>query len=90
MAWRHPTAEDFDHQRDLRKHEPRPTDPPSRFDRKIPTAIEVAMLVRGLTNVTDAADLIEQYAKTVAAGARLEGVSQAYSRVDKVLTEAGR
>jgi len=34
--------------------------------------------------------LIEQYAQTVASAARLEGATDAYNHIDKVLTEAGR
>jgi hypothetical protein len=64
----------FDHNRDLRKHDPRPSDPIN--------AVEIAVLVKGLKNITEAAALIDQYAATVAAGARLEGVEQAYDRMN--------
>ena len=72
------TDEYWDHLRDLRKH-----DFPSL--KPVATAVEIAALVKQLPNITDAANLIEQYAQTVAAGARLEGIEQAYARVDAML-----
>ena len=30
MTWRHPTAQEMDHRRDLRKHDWRPGDPPEQ------------------------------------------------------------
>lgn len=69
-----------DHERDLRKHDPRPTDPPT-------AAIEIAMLVQGV-GISIGARLIEQYAQTVAAGARLDGVQQAFDRMNAALDGA--
>ena len=71
-----------DHDRDNRKHEPRPFDhlnPPTA------DSIEIAILVRAVKSPFDGAKLIEQYAQTVAAGARLEGVEQAYGRMTAIL-----
>lgn len=48
-----------DHERDHRKHDR----PAHRFDRPISTAMDIAVCVRGLKNITDAAALIEQYAR---------------------------
>lgn len=47
-------------------------------------AIEIALLVKGLKDITEAAKLIDDYAATVAAGAKLEGVQQAYDRMNAV------
>ena len=74
MPCRCATQEEInDHRRDERKHDPRPTDPIN--------AVEIALLVKGLKDITEAARLIDQYAATVAAGARLEGVEIASRRV---------
>jgi hypothetical protein len=84
MPWHHPTADDFDHRRDQLKHEPRPGDKdyiPHRLTPPIATAIEVAVLVRGLKDVREGARLVEQYAQTVAAAARLDGVVMASDRI---------
>jgi hypothetical protein len=68
-----------DHDRDLRKHD---TDPlPLRLQPVVPDALAIALLVKGLANVADAASLIEQYAQTVASQARLEGVITASDRI---------
>lgn len=76
-----------DHYRDLRKHEPRPTDPLPLHVQSAPVvgALEVAILAKAVS-VAAAAALIEQYAQTMAAGARLDGVAQAYRRIDDALT----
>lgn len=70
-------CERADHRRDLLKHEPRPTDPIN--------AVEIAVLVKGMSNILDAAKLIDSYAACVAAGARLEGAELVYERLDAVL-----
>ena len=65
---------DWDRERDYRKHEPRLSDPrPDRalLTRDVTTALEVAVLVQSLP-LDKAAALIEQYARTVAAGVRLD------------------
>lgn len=61
MSWRHPTAADWDHERDYRKHEPRPSD---RLCVPIPTAVDVAALVKQV-DIIQGAELIEQYARTM-------------------------
>lgn len=70
-----------DHDRDHRKN----WEPPA------PTvginAIEIAIIVKGLKNLEDAGALIEQYAKTVAAGARLDGISQACGSIIKAVDD---
>jgi hypothetical protein len=82
MSWRHPTAQDWDHKRDLAKHEPRPSDPlPARFIIPVARALEVAVLVKGLKDIRDAAALIEQYAQTVAAEASLQATITAGDRI---------
>lgn len=48
------------------------------------TALEIAVLAQAI-ELHKAADLIEQYAQTVAAGARLDGVQQAYNRINTAL-----
>ena len=66
----------WDHERDLRKHEtPSRLRPAHRLDVTIPTAVEVAALVKGMKNLTEAAALIEQYADAKAAAVRLDAVA---------------
>lgn len=74
----------WDHQRDLRKHDgPRPHDPPLPFRLQpvVPAALAVALLVKDLKNVSDAAALVEQYAQTVAAEAALQATINAGDRI---------
>jgi hypothetical protein len=76
------TAEQADHDRDHRKHEWRPGDPPPlRFDVPIAGALEVALLVRGVKDPREGAKLIEQYAQTAAAEARLQAVIDTSDRI---------
>jgi hypothetical protein len=60
----------WDHDRDLAKHDPRPTDrdyvPLCAQAAPISTAMDIALCVRGLKNPIDAAALIDQYALMVA------------------------
>ncbi len=66
----------YDHLRDERKHEPRPTDRlPHRLDRPLSTAMDVAILVRALSNIEDAADLIDRFVDAKAAEQRLDAVA---------------
>lgn len=53
----------------------------SRLDPKMTTALEVAVLVKCLPNLEDAADLIEQYGRTVASAAVVDACAEAYDRV---------
>ena len=53
----------------------------NRLDPKMTTALEVAVLVKCLPNLQDAADLIEQYGRTVASGAVVDACAEAYDRV---------
>lgn len=55
---------------------------------KMTTALEVAVLVKCLPDIRQAADLIEQYAQTVASGARVEATIEAYERIDLRLKQA--
>jgi hypothetical protein len=66
----------WDHLRDERKHEPRHTDRlPHRLDRPLSTAMDVAILVRALGNIEDAAALIDQFVDSKAAEQRLDAVA---------------
>lgn len=68
-------AEHFDHNHDLRKHEPRPDDP-------IAEAYEIALLVRNQNlKISAAADLIQQYGRTCESKGRLDGVTQTLDRI---------
>lgn len=64
----------WDHVRDYRKHD---TDPlPLRLQPKpLSTAMDVAILVRALDNIEQAAALIEQFVNTKAAEQRLDAVA---------------
>ena len=74
-----------DHYHDLEKHELRPgdrgfsrpskNDPPARLDRPLSTAMDVAILVRALDNIEQAAALIEQFVNTKATEQRLDAVA---------------
>jgi hypothetical protein len=66
--------ERWDHDRDLRKHEPRPGDKdfPIRLEKPLTTAMDIVVLVKALSNYTEAASLIETYAGMVAASARAD------------------
>jgi hypothetical protein len=71
-----------DHERDHRKHEWRPGDPlPFRFETPIAGALEVALLVKAVKDPRDGAKLIEQYARTAAAEARLQAVIDTGDRI---------
>jgi len=67
----------WDHERDLRKHEPRPTDRiPLRLETApLSTAMDIALCVRGMDNLQAAAALIEQFAAAQAAADRLDAVA---------------
>lgn len=60
-----------DHYRDERKHDALP----HRFDRPLSTAMDVAILVRALGNIEDAAALIERFVDAKAAEQRLDAVA---------------
>jgi hypothetical protein len=60
-----------DHDRDLRKHDTLP----HRFDRRISTSMDIAILVRALGNLEDAAALIDQFVDTKASEQRLDAVA---------------
>lgn len=92
------TMYDREHERELAKHEWRPgdsdvlgkyTDPPHRLDTPIPTAVEIAVLVKS-ADLLAGANLIEQYAKTVASAAAVDAAGHAYRIVDEVLTAGGK
>ena len=73
------TPEYHDHQRDYRKHEPRPGErdyvPLHAQSAPLSTAMDIALCVRGMKNLQDAAALIDQYVETKAAEKRLEAVA---------------
>lgn len=55
-----------------------------RLQPKMTTALEVAILVKAIP-IEDAANLIQQYANTVAAGARIDATQDAYDRMDALM-----
>jgi hypothetical protein len=66
----------WDHLRDERKHEPRPSDIPLRLQPKpLSTAMDVAILVRALDNIEQAAALIETFVDAKASEQRLDAVA---------------
>jgi len=70
-----------EHERDLRHDEPRPTDPvPVRFQIPISSALETAILVKGQKDPREAAKLVEQYAQTAVAAARLDDTMSRFMR----------
>jgi hypothetical protein len=87
------TAHRHDHERDYRKHEARPGDrgfsppaenePPTRMAVECSGALEIAILAQAVS-LTSAAALIDQYARTVAAAARMEATAHA---IDLCCTE---
>jgi hypothetical protein len=80
---RHPTAEDFDHARDLAKVDREPIPAlPLFLQTPIPTAYTIAALCQGIP-INAAADLIEQYANTKASAAKLEEAQHIYDRLDR-------
>jgi len=46
------------------------------------TAIEIAALVRSDISITQAADLIQQYADTVASAAKIDATTECYERIE--------
>ena len=83
----HPTADDFDHQRDLRKvdHDRIPA-LPLFLQTPVPTAYTIAALCQGIP-INEAAELIEQYARSEAAAARLEEAQHIYDRLDRCMVK---
>lgn len=82
----------WDHARDLAKHDgPRPHDPPlpDRLNKPIAGAMEVAILVKGNVSYSDAAALIEQYARTKASEAALQATIEAGDRFMTVVDNFG-
>jgi len=75
----------YDHQHDLRKHEPRPGDrgfsapgnePPERLHPPISEALEVAILIKcASTSLPQAAELIYLFARNLAAQQRLDAIA---------------
>ena len=64
----------WDHERDLRKHDPRAGDKdfPLRLEKPLTTAMDIVVLVKALPNYAEAAKLIETYASMVAANAQAD------------------
>lgn len=52
-----------------------------RLQPNMTTALEVAVIVKCLPDIKQAADLIEQYAKTVASQARVDATIEAHDRM---------
>jgi hypothetical protein len=92
------TAHHHDHVRDYRKHEPRPgdrgfsppsaTELPARFESNATGALEVAILAQAVP-LPQAAELIEQYARTCAAAARLDAVSETIEKCCEAIEAEG-
>lgn len=88
------TAYDREHDREIQKHEPRHDDHPvlGKYTEPKRTAspidaIEIAVLVKGMSNITEAAKLIDQYASAQAAAAKLEEAQHIYDRIDRCLVK---
>lgn len=84
----------WDHLRDERKHEPRPSDklPPLPLHVQAPPitgALEVAILAQAVP-LLQAADLIEQYARTAAAAAKLDAISTTIDRCCEAIDASGQ
>ena len=72
MGW---TERNWDHERDLRKHDFRPGDePPLSCQAKPTTAIETVCLIR-MVGTDLAVELLEAYADAKAAAVRLDAVA---------------
>lgn len=73
------SAEYWDHRRDLAKHEPRPGEkdyvPLHAQSAPLSTSMDIAICVRGMKNLQDAAALIDSYVEAKAAEQRLEAVA---------------
>jgi hypothetical protein len=55
---------------------------------EIKGALEVAIIVRNLSDIRVAVDIIEQYARLVASGARLDATMEEFNRIqDRVAGE---
>lgn len=92
MGWSR-SDEDYraDHYRDERKHEPRPGEPdfPLRLETApITGALEIAILVQAIP-LERAAELIEAYARSQAAAARLEATATAIDRCCEAIEAEG-
>ncbi len=61
----------------------------ARLQPKMTTALEIAVLAR-IIPIEQAADLIEQYANTVAAGAKCDATETAYQRMDALMRDFHR
>lgn len=61
---------------------------PARFDIPASTAVEIAVLVQALP-LAAGAKLIEQYARTVAAAAKLDAIAETGDRVMAVIEAHG-
>jgi hypothetical protein len=55
-----------------------------RLQPKIATALEIAVLVKCVSH-SDGAALIEQYARTIAAGAALDATNEAHNRISAAI-----
>ena len=84
---KHPTADDFDHARDLRKVDTaRIPALPLFLQTPVPTAYTIAALCQGIP-IKDAAELIEQFARSEAARAKLEEAQHIYDRLDRCMVK---
>lgn len=86
MGWSRPDEESrADHYRDDHKHELRPGDrdyvPLHAQAAPISTAMDIALIVRGLKNPTEAAALIDQYAQMIAKIALADAAEARYREI---------
>jgi hypothetical protein len=81
------TINDREHERDLNKvdHERIPA-LPLFLQTPVPTAYTIAALCQGIP-ISDAANLIEQYARSEAAAAKLEEAQHIYDRLDRCMVK---
>lgn len=78
MAWHHPNLDDFDRAHDHRKNfiEDETGPVALRLQPKLlSTAMDVALIVRSMTNLYEAGKLIDAYADARAAEKRLDAVA---------------
>jgi hypothetical protein len=81
MNWhdRRGTAAPQDHERDLRKHDPRPGEkdyvPLCAQSAPLSTTMDIVLCVRGMDNLQEAARLIDIYTDLKASERRLEAIA---------------
>ena len=75
MGWSRPNEDErADYERDLRKHDSGDPIPLRLKPGPLSTAMDIALIVRGMNNLVEAGKLIDQYADWKAAGERMDAV----------------